>query len=61
MAGVAVPDEIPAAWLAEATAEAGYELPARLSEPPARPSPVEPAEINRIVDRVKAEVFPFHA
>ena len=61
MAGVSVPDEIPAAWLAGARAEAGHELPARLSEPPARPSPVEPAEITRIVNRVKAKVFPFHS
>jgi acetoin utilization protein AcuC len=60
MAGVTVPDEIPEPWLELARAEAGYEIPSRLSEPPARPSPVEPAEIAGIVDRVKAEVFPFH-
>jgi acetoin utilization protein AcuC len=60
MAGVAVADEIPEAWLAEAAAEAGQDIPARLSEPPARPSPVEPAEITRILDQVKSHVFRFH-
>jgi acetoin utilization protein AcuC len=60
MAGVAVPDEIPPGWLEEAKRLAGQELPARLSEPPARPSPVEPAEIARIVDRVKSAVWPYH-
>ena len=60
MAGVTVADDIPPAWLAEAIAEAGHEVPARLSEPPARPSPVEPAEITRIVDDVKTQAFKSH-
>jgi acetoin utilization protein AcuC len=58
MAGVAVADEIPPSWLEEAAAVAGHEVPTRLSEPPARPSPVEPAEVTRVVDAVKAQVFP---
>jgi hypothetical protein len=61
MAGVTVADEIPPVWLDEARALAGHELPARLSEPPARPSPIEPAEISRIVDRVKTVVWPHHS
>ncbi|HEV8625748.1 MAG TPA: acetoin utilization protein AcuC, partial [Acidimicrobiia bacterium] len=61
MAGVTVADDIPPSWLDEARALAGYELPTRLSEPPARPSPIEPAEINRIVDRVKAAVWRHHS
>ena len=61
MAGVTVPDDIPPAWLEQARALAGYELPPRLSEPSARPSPIEPAEISRIVDRVKTAVWPHHS
>ena len=61
MAGVSVADDIPPAWLDEARALAGYELPLRLSEPPARPSPIEPAEIHRIVERVKTAVWPHHS
>ncbi|MEW6475783.1 MAG: acetoin utilization protein AcuC [Actinomycetota bacterium] len=60
MAGVAVADDIPAAWLDRARALAGHEIPTRLSEPPARPSPVEPAEITRIVDAVRAAVWAHH-
>jgi hypothetical protein len=60
MAGATVPDDIPPAWLDQARSLAGYELPGRLSEPPARPSPVEPAEVNRIVNDVKAAVWPHH-
>lgn len=60
MAGVTVADDIPTGWLDQARAVAGHELPLRLSEPPARPSPVEPAEITGIVDRVKAAVWPHH-
>ena len=56
MAGIEVADEIPPTWLEEARALAGYELPTRLSEPPARPSPVEPAEIRRIISAVNAAV-----
>jgi hypothetical protein len=58
MAGVSLPDDLPPAWLEEARALAGHELPPRLSEPPARPSPVEPAEITRITDAVKRAVWP---
>ncbi|HEX6381348.1 MAG TPA: acetoin utilization protein AcuC, partial [Acidimicrobiia bacterium] len=61
MAGVTVADDIPPAWLDEARALAGHELPQRLSEPPARPSPIEPAEITRIIDQVKAAVWPHHS
>jgi acetoin utilization protein AcuC len=61
MAGVTIADDIPPAWLDEARALAGYELPPRLSEPTARPSPIEPAEINRIVERVKDAVWPHHS
>jgi acetoin utilization protein AcuC len=61
MAGVTVPDDIPPSWLDEARSLAGYELPPRLSEPPARPSPIEPAEISRIVEGVKAAVWPHHS
>jgi acetoin utilization protein AcuC len=60
MAGAAIADEIPAGWLEQARAIAGHELPPRLSEPPARPSPVEPAEIGRVVDRVRSLVWPHH-
>jgi len=47
--------------LHEARALAGHELPPRLSEAPARPSPIEPAEVSRIVDRVKTAVWPHHS
>src|SRR5438552_4550711 len=60
MAGITVPDDIPSGWLERAVAVAGHELPPRLSEPPARPSPVEPAQITRITDAVKAAVWPHH-
>jgi len=60
MAAVTVPDDIPPAWLDHAQTVAGYDVPARLSEPPARPSPVEAAEIIRIVEHIKAAVWPHH-
>ena len=60
MADVTLPDEIPPVWLDRAEVVAGHDLPPRLSEPPAGLSPVEPAEITRVVDSVKAAVWPHH-
>lgn len=60
MAGVAIADHVPPSWLERAEMEAGYAIPARLSEPLARPSPVDPGDVAGVVDRVKKRIFPFH-
>jgi hypothetical protein len=60
MAAVKVADEIPQSWLDQARREAGYDVPARLSEPPVSGSPVDPADVAKVVDQVKERLFPFH-
>ena len=56
MAGAQVPDEIPESWIEAAEHEAGYEVPATLSEPPTGPG--NPSSVQRVIDRVKARIFP---
>jgi len=58
MAGVRVPDEIPESWIEAAEREAGYEVPATLSEPPTGPG--NPSAVQRVIDRVKTRIFPAH-
>ncbi|MGH2555226.1 MAG: acetoin utilization protein AcuC [Actinomycetota bacterium] len=58
MAGTKIPDEIPESWLEQAEREAGYEIPARLSEPPTGPG--DASDVARVIDRVKARIFPAH-
>jgi acetoin utilization protein AcuC len=60
MAAVKVADEIPESWVDQARREAGYDVPARLSEPPVSGSPVDPADVAKVVDHVKERLFPFH-
>jgi acetoin utilization protein AcuC len=60
MAAVNVADEIPESWLDQARREAGYDVPAQLSEPPVSGSPVDPADVARVVNHVKERLFPFH-
>jgi acetoin utilization protein AcuC len=58
MAGAKVPDEIPESWIEEAEREAGYEVPARLSEAPTGPG--DRSAVERVIERVKTTVFPAH-
>jgi acetoin utilization protein AcuC len=60
MAGVAVDDELPPAWVARARAEASEDVPRRLADPPARPAGGDPDAVRRTVDRVRSLVFPAH-
>jgi acetoin utilization protein AcuC len=58
MAESKVPDKIPESWLEVAEREAGYEVPATLSERPTGPG--NASAVNRVVDRVKQVIFPAH-
>jgi len=58
MAEVKIPDSIPESWIESAEREAGYEVPATLLEPPTGPG--NPSAAERVIDRVKARVFPLH-
>lgn len=60
MAGVEVPDELPGSWVERAEREAGHEVPARLSEPPFPGSGGDATAVARVVDEVKALIFPLH-
>jgi hypothetical protein len=61
MAGVEVPDELPAAWIERAREEAeGQPIPERLSEE-SGDDPREDAEsVARVVDDVRTTIFPIH-
>jgi acetoin utilization protein AcuC len=59
MAGAKIPDLLPESWIAAAEAEAGYEVPARLSEP-ALPDTGSDGSVNRIIEQCKATVFARH-
>ena len=54
---VEIPDELPESWIEAAEAEAGHEVPSRLSEP-ALPDSGMGAAVDSIIDRCKATVFP---
>jgi acetoin utilization protein AcuC len=56
MAGAKIPDEIPESWIEEAEREAGYEVPARLSEAPTGPG--NRSAVDRVIERVKTTIFP---
>ncbi|MGI8808468.1 MAG: acetoin utilization protein AcuC [Acidimicrobiales bacterium] len=60
MAGVAVPDEVPADWLERAGAEAGRPLPSRLSEPPVEGPEGDRAAVEQVVADLRKLVFPLH-
>ncbi|HEX2180096.1 MAG TPA: acetoin utilization protein AcuC [Actinomycetota bacterium] len=60
MAETALDDELPEAFLAEASSQAGEPLPARLLEPEIENSPVTDADIDRVVAEVRKVVFPYH-
>ncbi len=60
MAGVELPDELPAVWLERARAEAGHDVPRRLSEP-ALAAPGDDVDgVRRSIDDVRRRIFPFH-
>ena len=59
MAEADLPDQIPESWIETAEREAGYEVPARLSDPPSRDGGVGPA-VSRVVDEVRRTIFPLH-
>jgi acetoin utilization protein AcuC len=59
MAGAKIPDLLPESWIAAAEAEAGYEVPARLSEP-ALPDTGSDGSVDRIIEQCKATVFARH-
>jgi acetoin utilization protein AcuC len=59
MSGTEIPDRIPEAWIERAEQEAGYEVPATLSEvaPPGRSNP---GGVASVVEEIKRVIFPFH-
>jgi acetoin utilization protein AcuC len=58
MAEAKVPDQIPEAWMEEAEREAGYAVPATLSEAPTGPG--DRSAVDRVIDRVRRSIFPAH-
>jgi acetoin utilization protein AcuC len=64
MAGVTLPDELPAAWVERARQEAGGAVPATLSEPPLAAGTGAEAEADAgagaVVDAVRRLIFPRH-
>jgi acetoin utilization protein AcuC len=58
MAEAKVPDEIPEEWIEVAEREAGYEVPATLSEP--KTGPGNPSAVNHVIERVRQRIFPTH-
>ena len=60
MAGKVLSDDLPAAWLETAEAEAGHPLPRRLSDDPLEQrDDVAPAVVS-VVDDVRRRIFPRH-
>jgi acetoin utilization protein AcuC len=59
MCGVDVPDRIPGSWIEKAEREAGYEVPATLSEPAIVDS-TNDRYVTAVVEEVKKTVFPYH-
>ncbi|MGI8684141.1 MAG: acetoin utilization protein AcuC [Acidimicrobiales bacterium] len=60
MAGVTVPDELPASWLELAGAETGQALPPRLSEPAVQGRAGDRAAVHGVVADLRRLVFPLH-
>jgi acetoin utilization protein AcuC len=60
MAEASIPDHLPEAWIERAEHEAGFEVPATLSEP-APPGRSNPGAVASVVADVKRSIFPFHA
>jgi len=60
MAGAELPDELPAAWVERAIADAGHDVPRLLSEPALRSSWEDAEGVQRTIDEVRRVVFPFH-
>ena len=60
MAGVELPDELPAAWVGLAEAEAGGRVPHLLSEPALTAAPASVAAVTEVIDEVRSAVFPLH-
>ena len=60
MAGVVVPDALPPAWVERVTRDAGAAVPALLSEPALPGSEGDRASVERVIDDVRALVFPLH-
>ncbi len=60
MAGVSVPDELPANWLERAGAETGRALPSRLSEPAVQGPAGDWAAVHGVVADLRRLVFPLH-
>ena len=60
MAGVALPDDLPAEWVEQASAEAGRPVPAALSEPAVDGPPGDREAVDHVVDQIRQTVFPLH-
>ena len=60
MAGVSIPDDLPAEWTERAEREAGGPVPASLSEPPVPGPPGDRDEVERTLADVERLVFPLH-
>jgi acetoin utilization protein AcuC len=60
MAGVSIPDRLPASWTERAGREAGAAVPASLWEPPVPGPPGDRQAVERTVAEVERLVFPLH-
>ncbi|HEX2699008.1 MAG TPA: hypothetical protein VHM89_02250, partial [Acidimicrobiales bacterium] len=60
MAGVAVPDALPPAWVEQATRASGAAVPALLSEPALPGDQGDRAYVEQVMDDVRKLVFPLH-
>jgi acetoin utilization protein AcuC len=60
MAGASVSDALPAEWLERAEHEAGQKLPKTLSDPEIDEYRLDPAVVERTIQKVKELIFPLH-
>ncbi len=60
MAGVELPDELPASWAEQASAQVGRAVPRTLSEPALPVDAREAGAVDEVVEEVRRTVFPLH-
>ncbi|HVE46259.1 MAG TPA: acetoin utilization protein AcuC [Acidimicrobiales bacterium] len=60
MAGVELPDELPASWVEQASAQVGRAVPRTLSEPALPVAAGEADAVDEVVEEVRRTVFPLH-
>jgi hypothetical protein len=60
VAGASLPDELPSAWVARASSQAGRDVPLALSEPAPSGRSADEDDVRRVVDEVKDVIFRAH-